>query len=85
MLGQEFAIYTANALINAIIKDFQHNGPQVSIFYGDTDSQPMFIAYSAFLQEEQARKETERNIDAEKTYAEARTAIQYMKEYFDKA
>lgn len=45
----------------------------------------MFIAYSAFLQEEQARKETERNIDAEKTYAEARTAIQYMKEYFDKA
>lgn len=83
LLGQQFVIYTANALINAIIKDFQQNGEQVSVFYGDTDSQPMYIAYSAFLQEEQAKKETERNIGGEKAYAEARTAIQYMKEYFD--
>lgn len=83
LLGEQFAIYTANALLNAIIKDFQQNGDQVSVFYGDTDSQPMYIAYSAFLQEEQAQKETERNIGGEEAYAEARTAIQYMKEYLD--
>ena len=83
LLGQKIVIYTANALINAIIKDFQQNGERVSVFYGDTDSQPMYIAYSAFLQEEQAKKETERNIGGEKAYAEARTGIQYMKEYFD--
>ena len=83
LLGQQFAIYTANVLINAIIKDFQQNGNQVSVFYGDTDSQPMFIAYSAFLEEEQAKKEIERNIGGEKSYAEAQTAIQYVKEYFN--
>lgn len=83
LLGQQFIIYTANALINAIIKDFQQNGDQISVFYGDTDSQPMYIAYSAFLQEELAKKETERNIGGEAVYAEARTVIQYMKEYFD--
>ncbi len=83
LLGERFAIYTANSLLNAIIKDFQQNGNQVSVFYGDTDSQPMYIAYSAFLQEEQANEEIERNIGAEKAYIEARTAIQYMKEYLD--
>ena len=83
LLGQQFVIYTANALINAIIKDFQQNGDQISVFYGDTDSQPMYIAYSAFLQEEQAQKETERNIGGEVAYVEARTGIHYMKEYFD--
>ena len=51
--------------------------------YGDTDSQPMYIAYSAFLQEELAQKEAERNIGGEKAYIEARTGIQYMKGYFD--
>ena len=43
----------------------------------------MYIAYSAFLQEELAKKETKRNIGGEAAYAEARTVIQYMKEYFD--
>lgn len=83
LLGQQIIIYTANALINAIIKDFQKNGNQVSLFYGDTDCQPMYVSYSAFLQEEQAITEAERNIGGEKAYAEARTVIQYMKEYFD--
>ena len=83
VLGEKIVIYTANALINAIIKDFQQKGNQVSVFYGDTDSQPMYIAYTAFLQEEQAQKEAERNIGGEKAYVEARTAIQHMKEYFD--
>lgn len=83
LFGQQLVIYTANALINAIIKDFQQNGDQISVFYGDTDSQPMYIAYSAFLQEEQAEKETERNIGGENAYIEARTGIEYMKEYFD--
>ena len=83
LLGQQFEIYTANALINAIIKDFQQNGEQISVYYGDTASQPMYIAYSAFLQEEQAKIEAERNIGGEKAYVEALTGIHYMKEYFD--
>ena len=81
LFGQQFTIYTANALINAIIKDYQQNGDRVSVFYGDIDSQPMYIAYSGYLQEEQAQKEAERNIGGEKAYVEAQTGLHYMKEY----
>lgn len=83
LLGQHFTLYTANALINATIKDFQQNGNQMSVFYGDTDSQPMYISYSAFPTEQEAKNEAERNIGGENAYIEARTAIQYTKEYFD--
>ena len=53
------------------------------MYYGDTDSQPMYISYSAFLEEGQAIKEAERNLGGEKAYIEALTGIQYVKGYFD--
>lgn len=83
LLGQHFTIYTANAMINAIIKDFQKDGEKTTVYYGDTDSQPMYISYSAFLEEGQAIKEAERNLGGEKAYIEALTGIQYVKGYFD--
>ena len=83
LLGQRFTLYTANALINAIIKDFQNDGEKTIVYYGDTDSQPMYISYSAYLEEGQAKKEAERNLGGEKAYIEALTGIQYVKGYFD--
>ena len=82
ILGQEFSLFTANALINAIIKDIQRYDEKTTIFYGDTDSQPMYISFSGFLTEELARDETNRNIGAESAYIQARTSDQYIKEYY---
>lgn len=82
LLGQKFSIYTTNAVINAIIKDIQKDGEKTTVFYGDTDSHPMYISYSAYLKEVQAQEEAKRNIGSEKQYIEAITGIQYVKEYF---
>ena len=82
LLGQEFLLFTANALINAVIKDIQRFDEKTTIFYGDTDSQPMYISFSAFLTEELAKEETSRNIGAEDAYIHARTSAQYIKEYY---
>ena len=83
LLGQHFTLYTANALINAVIKDFQNDGEKTTVYYGDTDSQPMYMSYTAYLDEGQAKKEAERNLGGEKAYIEARTGVQYVKSYFD--
>lgn len=85
LLGRQFAVYTANALINAIVKDVQQNGDQATIYYGDVDSQPMYISHTAFLKEEEARNETQRNIGGETAYIEALTGIQYMQGYFEQS
>lgn len=82
LFGQEFSLFTANALINAVIKDIQHHNEMTTIFYGDTDSQPMYISFSGFLTEELARKETNRNIGGEMAYVHARTSSQYIREYY---
>ena len=82
LLGQEFLIFTANALMNAVIKDIHRYDEKTTIFYGDTDSQPMYISFSGFLTEELAREETNRNICGEDAYINARTSAQYIKEYY---
>lgn len=82
LLGQKFSIFSANALINAIIKDIQRNNEKTTVFYGDTDSRPMYISFSGFLTEEQAKNETGRNIGAEDQYIHARTSAQYIREYY---
>lgn len=83
LLGQRFTLYTANALINAIIKDFRKDGEKTIIYYGDADSQPMYVSYSAFLEEGRAKKEVERNLGGERAYIEALTGVQYVKRYFE--
>lgn len=83
LLGQQFTIYTANVLVNAIIKDFQRDGEKTTVYYGDTDSQPMYISYTAYLEEGQAKQVAARNLGAENAYIEALTGIQYVKGYID--
>lgn len=83
LLGQQFTLYTANVLVNAIIKDFQKDGEKTTVYYGDTDSQPMYISYSAYMEERQAKQEAARNLGSEKAYTEALTGIQYVKNYID--
>lgn len=81
LLGQSFKIYTANAVFNAIIKAFDKEGDKSTVYYGDTDSQPMYISYSAYLNEESAREEAGRNLAAEEKYINALTGIQHVKSY----
>lgn len=83
LMGQQFAIYTANALMNAIIKDIQQNGENATVFYGELDSQPMYISHTAFLKEGDAQKEIQRNIGGEPAYMEALTGVQYIQKYFE--
>lgn len=82
LLGKEFTIFTANALMNAIIKNIQQSEEKTTIFYGDTDSHPMYISYSGFLTKSEAQKETSRNIGTESAYVNACTSSQYIKEYY---
>lgn len=81
LLGQSFKIYTANAVFNAIIKAFDKSGDKTTVYYGDTDSQPMYISYSAYLNEDDAREEAERNLATEEKYIKALTGVQHMKNY----
>lgn len=81
LLGQSFKIYTANAVFNAIIKAFDKEGDKTTVYYGDTDSQPMYISYSAYLNEESAREEAKINLAAEERYINALTGIQHVKKY----
>lgn len=83
LLGQQFTIYTANVLLNAIIKDFCRDGDKITVYYGDTDSQPIYISYSAYLEEGLAKQAATRNLGAEKAYIEALTGIQYVKSYIE--
>lgn len=39
LLGQSFSIFTANTLINAVVKDIKKDSEKTTIYYGDTDSQ----------------------------------------------
>ena len=82
LLGQSFSIFTANAVINAIVKDVKKDGKTTTIYYGDTDSQPMYIAFSAFLTEDETKEETSRNLGGEEKYINARTSAQYIKEFY---
>ena len=81
LLGVQFTIYTANAVINAVVKDIQSDGKKTTVYYGDTDSQPMYIVYTAYLEENLARVEASRNLSSDSRYIEALPCIQYVTKY----
>ena len=82
LFGQKFSIFTANVFINAIIREIQQHGNKMTVFYGDTDSRPMYLAYSGFLTEREAEIEISRNIANEPAYINAQVSAQYIKEFY---
>lgn len=81
--GQKISIYTANLLVNAIIKDIKENEEgKTKIWYGDTDSEPMFFAYTGFKTVKQRNQELKKLMENKRKYLSAVTIEEYlMKKY----
>lgn len=77
--GQKISIYTANLLVNVIIKDIKESEEgKTKIWYGDTDSEPMFFAYSGFKTVKQRDQEVKKLMENRKKYLGAVTLEEYL-------
>lgn len=82
-LEQTIVLYTANLLVNALVKDIQEDSDgTVKILYGDTDSKPMYISFSAFKTEKEAKQETDSIMQHSAIYINALTINQYIKQFY---
>ncbi|MBE5077513.1 abortive infection system toxin AbiGii family protein [Anaerotignum lactatifermentans] len=83
-LKQKVTLYTANLLINAFVKDIRKcEDGTVKILYGDTDSKPMYVSFSAFETSEEARQELDVIMQHEEIYNNALTSSVYINEYYE--
>ena len=77
--GQEIHVYTANLLSNAVIKEIITDEQGFNkVLYGDVDSNPMYISYTAFKTEEAAKAEQERIMSVKEKYTKALTVEEYL-------
>ena len=82
-LKQTITLHTANLLINALVKDIQKSDDgTVQILYGDTDSKPMYISFSAFETVEEARHEENTILQHDEIYVNALTSNAYINQYY---
>lgn len=83
-LKQSVTLHTANLLINALVKDIQEcDDGTVKVLYGDTDSKPMYISFSAFQTNEEAKRESETILQHEGIYVNALTSNAYITQYYE--
>ena len=83
-LNQSVTLHTANLLINALVKDIQEcDDGTVKVLYGDTDSKPMYISFSAFQTSEEAKRESETILQHEGIYVNALTSNAYITQYYE--
>ena len=83
-LKQAITLHTANLLINAIVKDIQKSDDgTVQILYGDTDSKPMYISFSAFETVEEAKHEENTILQHDEIYVNALTSNAYINQYYE--
>ena len=82
-LKQTVLLHTANLLVNALVKDIQEcSDGTVKILYGDTDSKPMYIAFSAFKKEEEAKQEADSILQHDEIYINSLTSNTYIKQFY---
>lgn len=81
IFDQTITLFTTNLLLNAVVKEIRKNEEDVTVFYGNTDSKPMYISYKAFIDEEEAKKELSSIFDHEDDYICALTRNEYIKSY----
>ena len=56
---QKIVIYTANLLINAVIKEIEKTDTVITkLLYGDSDSMPMGISFTGYLTHDEAKAES---------------------------
>ncbi len=83
-LKQSVTLHTANLLINALVKDIQKcDDGTVKVLYGDTDSKPMYISFSAFQTSEEAKQESETILKHKGIYVNALTSDAYITQYYE--
>ena len=83
-LNQSVTLHTANLLINALVKDIQEcDDGTVKVLYGDTDSKPMYISFSAFQTSEDSKRESETILQHEGIYVNALTSNAYITQYYE--
>ena len=76
--GISVHLYFVNILKHAIIKKIIDEGEQTRLIYGETDSNPMQLFFTAFLSEQEAAEEHANAKDKEAEYTKARTAADYF-------
>lgn len=82
-LKQLVTLHTANLLVNALVKDIQEcDDGTVKILYGDTDSKPMYIAFSAFETKEEAEREADSILQHDEIYINALTGNAYINQFY---
>ena len=76
-------LHTANLLVNALVKDIQEcDDGTVKILYGDTDSKPMYISFSAFKTKEEAEQEGDNILQHDEVYINALTSNAYINQFY---
>lgn len=79
LYGQTIMFYTASALVNAIVKSVEETPDgNVKILYDDTDSEPMYISYTAFKSEDEREQELKIMMEHREKYINAPTVAKYM-------
>ena len=82
-LKQTVTLHTANLLVNALVKDIQEcDDGTVKILYGDTDSKPMYISFSAFETKEEAEQEGDNILQHDEVYINALTSNAYINQFY---
>lgn len=72
--GQNITVYTANILLNAVVKQIltDDNG-ETKVLYSDEDRKPMYISYTGFKTEDEAKQEFKVLTENKQKYVEALT------------
>ena len=82
-LQQTAILHTANLLADAVIKEIRESPDgSIKILYGDTDSKPMYIAFSAFKTPEEAKQELDSLMQHIDTYENAQTSNVYIRQFY---
>ena len=78
--GVKISIYTANLVLNAIVKQIlKGDNGSTQIIYDDTDSKPMYISYTGYMTEQEANEELQVIMSKRAEYSEALTPYEHIR------
>ena len=81
LFGHSIILHSANLLTNAVVKEIKESEDGTQVYYGDTDAKPMYISYSAFMNEEDAQKEMDVIMEHKESYINAKTIQEHIESY----